>query len=158
MEGCFCFIFSLHVYLVVSLICVEKAFESKAFKRLDFFINLRKRITILWTDIIQIWIIYAHLPRPIGFLYHDRVCYPCWEHYLPEYANIHQVIHFCVNSLIAICRLFSLLLLHRVTPRCDVEAMFYDLLVNSCQIRWLPGKDGGVLPQERHQPCLSFDC
>ena len=54
MESWFCFIFSLHLHLVIALICVEETFESESFKRLDFLIDLRERITILWAGVVEI--------------------------------------------------------------------------------------------------------
>ena len=158
MEIRFCFNFSLYLHLVIALVCIEETFESEAFKRLDFLIDLQEKITILWAGVIEIWLIYAHSPCPIGFVYHDRVCYPCGEHYFPDYASTHQIDHFGFNSPIMVCRLSSLLLFYKVTPMCCVKAMFYDLSIDAYQIRWLLGEDDGVMPQEHHQSCLGFFC
>lgn len=94
---------SFHLYLVITLVRVEETFEQKTFKRLDILIDHRERVTILRVGVVKIWIINAHSPRTINFLYHDKICYPHWEHDLPEDVNIHQVSHICIYSPVPVC-------------------------------------------------------
>lgn len=124
-ECYFIFVFLLHPYLVVSFVCVQKAFPFQTLQRLYFLIYLGELVVIFWASFIEICVVYAHSPAFVVFSNHDWVGYLGGKDGLPENACSDDFVYLYVYYFVSVSSIASHFLFYYRAVRFDIHIVLY---------------------------------
>ncbi|KAJ0532501.1 hypothetical protein HanIR_Chr09g0397591 [Helianthus annuus] len=85
-KSCLIFILQRHLDLMIPLVRIQKTFPPIWRERVYLHVDLKQRITVLGTCLIEISIINTHAPSFGRLLDHNRVCNPTLVAHLYQYT------------------------------------------------------------------------